>query len=277
MSEMSESADTDIDTAPSTGVFTSPLADDETIKRDEDERQALTPTPSEPSTPTTPEDSKPLAKFPFSTANEHARKSSTNLSALSVNGWDEKSMMSEPDWEMITIGKVAEPGDRFSDAAQVRVVEEPSPIERGAPVREVQWHPLRMNSLVDKNRAAVREREKKSAAPVPAAAPKQGPRQRGLSNTSHKAADLTATMATQRLPGKGEVQIARSMSVTKATARPALRTSPRGVERTKGENLVETGKALTPMLVTVPAPLNVAGRAKGHKPAKSYTASIVSQ
>ena len=195
-------------------------------------------------------------------------------------------MMSESDWEMITIGKIAEPGDRFSGAQTVRVLEEPSPIKRGMPVREAQWHPLRMNSLVDKNRgaaAAARYHEKKGSStaalpqgkPVSAPAPAPASRQRGLSNTSHKAADLSATMATQRLPTKAAsgVQIARSMSVTKAT-RPALRTSPRGVEKGKGENLVER-KALTPMLVTVPAAHSPAE--KGHKATKSCAASIVSQ
>jgi hypothetical protein len=206
----------------------------------------------------------------------------------------------EPDWEMITIGKLAEPGDRFS-GAQVRVVEEPSPVERSAPVKipmplvpipssrgrqqqggESSWHPLRMNSLVDKNKAsaaAERARTRAQASPQSQPQPSARPvhrttpstattttRQRGLSNTSRP--DLTATMATQRLPAKGEVQIARSMSVTKA--RPVgLRTSPRGVEKGKGENLVER-QVLVPRLVQNPAPPG-----SGHRPAKSLAASIV--
>lgn len=163
--------------------------------------------------------------------------------------------MSEPDWEMITIGKVAEAGDRFSDVQQIRVVEEPSPIDGRVP-REPQWHPLRMHSSVDKTKASA------------AAGKHQHPHQKIARKASlpalpsmPRAADLSATMATQRLPGKAEVQVARSMSVTKGSARPVLRTSPRGVEKRKGENLVER-KRMTPLLVQSPVP------SKGHKSTK---------
>jgi hypothetical protein len=71
---------------------------------EEDNRQALTPTPSEPSTPTTPTDSQGHSYQPFA-----GDRTSTAT-------WD--PALTEPSWEMITIGKVAEPGDRFSDAAK---------------------------------------------------------------------------------------------------------------------------------------------------------------
>lgn len=82
----------------------------------EDERQGqdLTPTPSEPSTPTTPEDKGTI--HPFSL---HDRGSATLYKSPD-----------EPSWEMITIGKLAEPGDRIS-AGHVRV--------EGAEDQEV-WH-----------------------------------------------------------------------------------------------------------------------------------------
>jgi hypothetical protein len=251
-------------TIPSTKVTRTKEEED-----DDEAMQSLTPTPSEPSSPTTPEDNKPIPGFlPFQ--NDHAQKSSTSL-----NTWEDKALMSEPDWEMITIGKVAEAGDRFSDAQQIRVVEEPSPIDGRGP-REAQWHPLRMHSSVDKSKAsaaASRHQTKQKIerkASLPALPTLPASKLRGMSNTSHKAADLRATMATQRLPGKAEVQVARSVSVTKGSARPVLRTSPRGVERGKGENLVAR-KTMTPMVVQNPAP------SKGHKPAKSCAASIISQ
>jgi hypothetical protein len=229
MSETSESLETETDATEVTDTDrTAPTSaasrDEDEYKHDELERQALTPTPSEPSTPTTPEDSHSVHSFnPF---HDHTRKTSTN-------SWEDKSTH-EPDWEMITIGKVAEPGDRFS-GAQVRVIEDPSPVDSGT--QQQPWHPLRMNSLVSKSKT-----------------------------------NLTNTMTSQPLQGKVEVQIARSMSVTKGQkARPVLRTSPRGVERGKGENLVER-KPLVPRVVEPPV---VNTFTKGHKPVKSVSASIV--
>lgn len=73
---------------------------------DEDNRQALTPTPSEPSTPTTPTDARSVHSFRTLVANR----------ASTATTWD--PALTEPSWEMITIGKMAEPGDRFSDAAK---------------------------------------------------------------------------------------------------------------------------------------------------------------
>ncbi|KIW08234.1 uncharacterized protein PV09_01162 [Verruconis gallopava] len=256
MSETSEALGTETDLASNTDSAppTSDLPGEDELKRIEDEldrveqelrrdernRQALTPTPSEPSSPATPEDGKSVQSYnPFAVDAAHTRKSSSN-------SWEDRSMQ-EPDWEMITIGKVAEPGDRFSGAQTVRVVEEPSPIDKAAPSPPQVWHPLRMNSLVDKDRAKL--------------------------NGGRPKHPLTATMTSQPLPGKVEVQVARSMSVTKgAKARPVLRTSPRGVEKGKGETLVER-KPLTPQLVE-PASSGDSFT-KGHKPMKSVAASIV--
>jgi hypothetical protein len=245
MSEASETLESETDTAefpsntaPLTSLYRSagPAEEEEYYKRDELERQALTPTPSEPSSPTTPEDTQSMKLYnPF---HDHTRKASTN-------SWDDKAMQ-EPDWAMITIGKLAEPGDRFSNAQNVRVIEEPSPVDNRPPQQNV-WHPLRMNSLVDKSKSKSRP-------------------------------DLRSTMTTQPLPGKVQVQVARSMSVTKgARARPVMRTSPRGVEAGKGENLVRR-EVLVPRLVEHSGGNgdgNAAGFAKGHKPMKSVAASIV--
>jgi hypothetical protein len=66
---------------------------------DEKNRQALTPTPSEPSSPSTPKDGEEghLGGRP--------------------NTWKYSLMdTSEPAWEMITVGKKAEPGDRMSES-----------------------------------------------------------------------------------------------------------------------------------------------------------------
>jgi hypothetical protein len=77
----------------------------------EDNRQALTPTPSEPSTPTTPGETQSVHSFnPFTNDRGSA-------------AWN--SSVEEPAWDMITIGKIAEPGDRFSDAVRVRNADEP--------------------------------------------------------------------------------------------------------------------------------------------------------
>lgn len=73
---------------------------------EEDIRQALTPTPSEPSTPTTPSDSHTLHSFRTLAGNR----------ASTATTWDPS--LTEPSWQMITIGKMVEPGDRFSDAAR---------------------------------------------------------------------------------------------------------------------------------------------------------------
>jgi len=84
---------------------------------EEDNRQALTPTPSEPSTPTTPTDNQSMHSY------------NTFNNDRSSSAWDPS--LTEPSWEMITIGKVAEPGDRFSDAkfatgeVQVQGLDEP--------------------------------------------------------------------------------------------------------------------------------------------------------
>jgi hypothetical protein len=252
MSEASESLETEMDMTPITDIAPSPATshmiinnDDEEYKRDEAERQALTPTPSEPSSPTTPDDTHSVHSYnPFQVVvpgGEHTRKISTNSwegNATAANGTHQ-----EPNWEMITIGKLAEPGDRFS-GAQVRVVteEEPSPIDNRVPAPQV-WHPLRMNSLVEKK------------------------------GRSKSRPDLKSTMTSQPLPGTVEVQIARSMSVTKgARARPVLRTSPRGVEKGKGENLIKR-KPLTPRVVE--PQVGADDSMRGHKPMKSVSASIV--
>ncbi|KAE9965541.1 hypothetical protein EG328_009588 [Venturia inaequalis] len=73
---------------------------------DEDIRQASTRTPSEPSTPTTPSDAHTTHSFRTLAANRGS----------TATTWD--PTMTQPSWEMITIGKLAEPGDRFSDAAR---------------------------------------------------------------------------------------------------------------------------------------------------------------
>lgn len=66
---------------------------------DEKNRQALTPTPSEPSSPSTPKDGE-----------------EGNLGGR-PNNWKYSLMnASEPEWEMITVGKKAEPGDRMSES-----------------------------------------------------------------------------------------------------------------------------------------------------------------
>lgn len=165
-----------------------------------------TPTPSEPSTPTTPTDGHSVHSYnPF-----HDRTASAS--------WER---ILEPSWEMITIGKMLEPGDRFSGAtAQVAVHDETSPIEK-SPQRP--WHPLRMNSQLGKNGSKPSTRTE-----VP------------------------------------QVQIARSMSVTKAHgARPMLK--PRVVEAKMGEKLVERN-ILTPTLVEV---VHLGAAGKGHTPKRS--------
>ncbi|TLD37399.1 hypothetical protein E2P81_ATG04211 [Venturia nashicola] len=73
---------------------------------EEDVRQTSTPTQSEPRTPTTPSDSHSMQPFRTMAVN---RVSTTTT-------WEPS--LTEPSWEMITIGKMAEPGDRFSDAAR---------------------------------------------------------------------------------------------------------------------------------------------------------------
>lgn len=73
---------------------------------EEDVRQALTPTPSEPSTPTTPSDSHTLHSFRTLAGNR----------ASTATTWD--PTLTEPSWEMITIGKMPEPGNKFSEAAK---------------------------------------------------------------------------------------------------------------------------------------------------------------
>jgi hypothetical protein len=77
-------------------------------EKDEDDRQALTPTPSEPSTPTTPSDGRHSV---------HSFNPFTNDRGSAA--WNSSLDVEEPSWEMITIGKLAEPGDRVS--GQVRV------------------------------------------------------------------------------------------------------------------------------------------------------------
>jgi len=92
----------------------SPMSETEELI-DEDNRQALTPTPSEPSTPTTPTD-------------RHSTHSFSMFDDDRSSTWDPP--FTEPNWEMITVGKVAEPGDRFSDAQfvpQVKVEGENEP------------------------------------------------------------------------------------------------------------------------------------------------------
>jgi hypothetical protein len=90
----------------------------------EDNRQALTPTPSEPSSPTTPEDNQSVHSFnPFTNDRGSA-------------AWNPST--EEPSWQMITIGKLAEPGDRVSGSVHVEGAEEQDDWHHSNPHVQVQ-------------------------------------------------------------------------------------------------------------------------------------------
>jgi hypothetical protein len=101
----------------------SPMSEREEFLEDS-ERQALTPTPSEPSTPNTPSDTtsevQPFNPFPTDTSRNKT--------------WSD-SFAKEPAWEMITIGKVVEPGDRVSGQVRVEGGEEQEDWHHNSPVQ----------------------------------------------------------------------------------------------------------------------------------------------
>ena len=149
---------------------------------EEKSRQALTPTPSEPSSPSTPKDGE-------------AAQGPGQPDAWQFSLMDED----EPMWEMITIGKAAEPGDRISASD----VSRPLPHAR-RPL------PPRFDSAP---KAAVRDPD----------------------DDWHY---------------RGEVQVARSLSVTKAK-KHLLR--PLAVTKDQGSEKVNESRALTPLLVEMSA------------------------
>jgi len=149
----------------------------------EQSRQALTPTPSEPSSPSTPKDGE--AAGPRDTW----RYSLTDAD--------------EPAWEMITIGKAAEPGDRVSASDVAR------PLAR---------------------------------APGP---------------SRFAAAAAAAPDRDDDWLYRAEVQVARSLSVTKAR-RHLLR--PLAVAKEQGAEKVSDSRALTPLLVEAAARKSMAVR-----------------
>lgn len=143
---------------------------------DEKNRQALTPTPSEPSSPSTPKDGEE-AKLGISSNTATWKYTLTDTS--------------EPTWEMITVGKKAEPGDRMSEST-VGLTHDGHPDPR---------HDTIYNAIADVD-----------------------------SNWDHY---------------RGEIQVARSLSVTKAK-RHLLR--PLAIRDQHNEKVNES-RALTPTLV----------------------------